>query len=86
LPPYSQNIYSGLAGPHFGATDDLKIADNSNINFNSLSQLGNKYQAPFNYSSGSTNANSFLAGTQYFQTVEVEVYTSNTFDKLIYSS
>jgi hypothetical protein len=28
LPPYSQNIYSGLAGPHFGATDDLKIADN----------------------------------------------------------
>ncbi len=73
-------------GPTFGGGHDLHIADNSNLNFDSYSALGYSFSFPLNYTFASTDARSFLAGSMYFQTVEVEVYTSNTFDKLIYSS
>jgi len=85
----SLTIYSGISkGPYFGACD-FQIYDMSNSNNLSYSNLGTSFVAPFNYTVNSVAANSFLAGTQYFQTVEVEVYTSNnkyllTFSRLRY--
>ncbi len=82
LPPYSKNIYTGPYGPTFGQFPyhPFIISDNSNVNFNSYSEMGPMYQIPLNYTNGSTAANSFLAGSRNFQTFEIEVYTSNTFD------
>jgi hypothetical protein len=83
--PYSI-IASPLYGPLFGSGHDLIISDNPNSNLNSYFTPGSSYLLPLNYTQATTSSNSFLAGTQFFQTMEIEVYTSNTFDKLIYSS
>ena len=53
-------------GPYFGDAPDLYIADQSNSNTNSFSQLGGTYDLPQNFA--------FLAGTPYFSTLEIEVY------------
>ena len=65
-------------GPTFGNGQDFYIADQSNSNTNSFSQLGNTYQLPFsNMTYGSTAAKSFLAGSYNFQTIEIEVFSIN---------
>ena len=61
----SNAIYSYPSyGPTFGGGYDFNIKDQSNLNTNSYSSLGYSYQLPFtNFSSGSTEAQSFLAGS-----------------------
>ncbi len=64
---YSSSYY----GPTFGTGFDLFVADESNINTNSYSYLGSAYQ----FKKGHFKSyNSYLAGSNYFKTVEVEVY------------
>ncbi len=53
---------------------DLYIADKSNTNTHSKSNLGKSYDHPF-YCVGSDKAQSFLAGSFQFQVSEIEVYT-----------
>ncbi len=71
-PPYA--IYNNPSyGPSFGGGHDLYISDSSNINTSSYSNLGSSYCHPL-YASGSIDAQSFLAGSYNFQTVEIEVF------------
>jgi hypothetical protein len=60
-------------GPTFGNTD-LYIADKSNTNINSYSNLGHSYTHP-DYRFETNEAKSFLAGSYNFQVSEIEVYT-----------
>jgi hypothetical protein len=62
----------GGNGPIFGKVD-LSIAKLSNENIKSWSNLGNIYKHP-DYLNGTAEAKSFLAGSYYFQTKEIEVY------------
>jgi hypothetical protein len=74
---WSQNygIYcSNYYGPTFGGGFDLNIADKSNSNTTSYSNLGNSYVHP-DYAYGSNEAKSFLVGSYNFQVSEIEVYT-----------
>jgi hypothetical protein len=61
-------------GPTFGGGHDLLIANNSNINKTSNSNLGNSYIHQ-DYVYGSDEAKSFLDGSYNFQVSEIEVYT-----------
>jgi hypothetical protein len=65
---YCSNSY----GPTFGI--DLSVGNKSNINTKSSSNLGLSYTHP-NYTYGSNEAQSFLAGSYNFQVSEMEVYT-----------
>jgi hypothetical protein len=67
---YAIGCYSRW-GPTFG--DDIRIAYNSNTTMNSLSNLGHTYLHP-QYAQGTNEAETFLAGTIYFQLDEIEVY------------
>ena len=60
-------------GPVFGAYD-LSIANNSNTNTTSSSNLSHSY-IHSDYVFGSDKARSFLAGSYKFQVSEIEVYT-----------
>ena len=60
-------------GPVFGF-NDFRIADKSNSNLESFSNLGSSYIHP-DYTKGSKEARSFLAGSYNFQVAEMEVYT-----------
>ena len=74
-------------GPRFG--DDICIKNNANTTIDSLSHLGDcykhpqyggTYEAPISpiwtplYGWGTNEAQSFLAGSNYFQLDEIEVY------------
>ena len=61
-------------GPIFGGGFDLCIADKSNTNTTSYSNLGYSYTHP-DYEYKSDEAKSFLAGSYNFQVSEMEVYT-----------
>jgi hypothetical protein len=61
-------------GPTFGGGHDSHIANQSNTNLNSFSNLGHSYTHP-DYAFRSDEAQSFLAGSLYFQVTEIEVYT-----------
>ena len=62
-------------GPCFG-NDDLKISDLSNKNMKSESSLGFTYgESMFEY--GSDKAQTFLAGAQFFKTIDIEVYAKD---------
>jgi hypothetical protein len=64
---------SNTFGPVFGNSPcDIAIEHNSNVK-KSYSNLGCSYRHP-KYSNGSYEALTFLAGSRYFQTVEIEVY------------
>lgn len=65
---YNSNSY----GPTFGGGHDIRITDNSNINSNSLSNLGYSYDSLYTY--GTNEARSFLAGSYNFQVREIEVF------------
>ena len=74
---------SSRFGPIFGGliieegqkwvNGDIRVADNGNVNTDSISFLGNAYKHP-SYFSGTKEANSFLAGSYKFQLDEIEVY------------
>jgi len=76
------SIKSGIQNSYiaFGLGFDIHIADQSNSNNYSFANLGNSYQLPLGYIMASNNAQIFLAGTYHFSPIEIEVYTSNTFD------
>jgi hypothetical protein len=75
--PDNAVIYSSWQGASFG--DDLVISDNSNLNENSYSNLGNSYQLPDNVYYGTKNAQSYLAGSYTWKTTEIEVYQITPF-------
>ena len=52
---------------------DFCVAENSNMNYRSHSNLGNGYKHPM-YNYRSNNAKSFLAGSFNFKTIEIEVF------------
>ena len=58
----------------FGGGSDLYIASYCLSYTNSGSNLGNTYEAPYNYEYWSTEAQSFLAGSYNFYCSEVEVF------------
>ncbi len=66
---------SAYYGPCFSL--DFCIADNSNQGKLSYSVLGTSYQLPFIYTLGYSAPPTFLAGSTFFQTSEIEVYSIN---------
>jgi hypothetical protein len=60
-------------GPVFGASHEICITSDSNSNQNSLSNFGLAYMHD-DYKYGTEKAKSILAGSYYFQTVEIEVF------------
>ncbi len=62
-------------GPTFGCGHDIYIADRSDTQVGSYSNLGNSYQCPPGYLRGDGNTECFLAGTYNgWLTTEIEVY------------
>ncbi len=76
--PYNAIECNTNYGPIFGGSvyghgDDIRIANNSNINENSHSQLGDSYKHS-EYEYKSLEAQTFLAGSFEFQVNEIEVF------------
>ena len=72
---YEYAIYScSSAGPIFGSGNDIYIASEASSNTYSRSHLGRTYNAPSGHKLGSEFAESFLAGSLYFQPDEIEVF------------
>ena len=66
-----------LYGPTFGVDcSDIYISNDSNLNRESFSYLGNSYKHPLYAYQSREQVYSFLAGKHSFQTVEIEVYTA----------
>jgi len=68
-----------LCGPSFGYDNqtgavDISISSDSNANQSSFSNFGYTFQHQ-DYPAKSEEANTILAGSQYFQTIEIEVFT-----------
>ncbi len=75
----SSSIYScSDRGPTFGNGHDIYIANYASTSTSSYTNLGYGYSPPPGYSWGSSFANSFLAGSKYFQPDEVEVFYETT--------
>jgi hypothetical protein len=53
---------------------DLYISDNCNLNSDSVADLGACYTLPVGMKAKSEAAQSFLAGTQNFKIVELELF------------
>jgi hypothetical protein len=75
---YALNCVSS-SGPSFGcnsynSTLDILIAPNSNKNQRCSSNFGYAFRHQ-DYPAGSAKAQAILAGSQYFQTIEIEVFT-----------
>jgi hypothetical protein len=60
-------------GPTFGGGHNIHVSSDSNSNHTSYSNFGHTYKHA-DYQNGSTKANSILAGSFNFQTLEVEVF------------
>jgi hypothetical protein len=60
-------------GPTFGKGYDIFIANDANTTMDSYSNLGYSYTHP-QYEYGTNEVKSFLAGSNYFQLDEIEVY------------
>jgi len=60
-------------GPTFGANRDICIHFNTNTTVDSYSRLGSTYKHP-HYDVDTHEANTFLAGSYFFQLSEIEVY------------
>jgi len=72
---YSCSYY----GPTFGGGHDIEIKNYAPSNRNSEANLGYTYSPPRGYSYGSSFAQTFLAGTNYyFQPNEVETFYEQT--------
>ena len=79
LPKDSNTFLASQAyGPIFGGGNDIFISDLSNINNQSYSNLGTTYKLNQLIQSITTPFE-FLAGSQNFQTFEIETYKSKTF-------
>lgn len=62
-------------GPSFGGGTDIRILSNSNANNDSYSSFGYSYKHP-DYLCASDRAHCILAGTHHFQTLEIEVFST----------
>ena len=72
--PGQNAIYCNSSyGPTFGGGHDLHIANNSNINQSSYSNLLYSFKHA-NFPNGSANAKSFLAGAYNFYVDEIEIF------------
>ena len=60
-------------GPTFGGGADIYISSDSNSNQTSFSNFGYDYKHA-DYQNGTEKANSILAGSYNFQTLEIEVF------------
>ena len=60
-------------GPTFGGGHDIYVANNANATMDSISNLGRTYKHP-QYEFETDEAETFLAGTEWFQLDEIEVY------------
>ena len=58
----------------FGSGSDIYLASDASSNKDSNSRLGHTYNPPYGHKIGSEFAESFLAGSRYFQPDEVEVF------------
>ena len=71
------SIYSDADyGPTFGSGYDLHVANDSNKTTDSYTDLGFSYNFKL-FINGTREAKSFLAGSLYFQTSEIEVFQLN---------
>ena len=71
--PHHAIYCSNTFGPVFGFSPcDIAIEHNANVK-KSYSNLGCSYTHP-KYSAGSYDALTFLAGSRFFQAVDIEVY------------
>lgn len=61
------------AGPTFGGGHDIYVANESNVNVNSHCKFGYSFRLS-GYEYGSNQAKCFLAGSEFFQTDEIEVF------------
>jgi hypothetical protein len=52
---------------------DIHIANNANTTMKSYSRMGFTYKHP-QYAYGTNEANTFLAGSMYFELSEIEIY------------
>jgi len=77
LKPQNQNVIvcNSNYGPIFGDGHCVCISNHSNQNNESSSNLGSCFKHP-THAFGSNEAKSFLAGSNYFKTIEIEVYTN----------
>ena len=64
---------SAAYGPTFGGASDIYIASNANLTAASCSNLGDTYRHS-RYAPNSNEANSFLAGSHWFQLSDIEVF------------
>ncbi len=60
-------------GPTFGLGNDIYVANNASTTMDSYSNLGNTYSHPL-YAHGTSEAQTFLAGSYNFQLAEIEVF------------
>ena len=60
-------------GPTFGGGHEIYISSSSNLNQKSFSYFGTSYKHA-DYQSGTLKAKSILAGSHFFQTLEIEVF------------
>jgi hypothetical protein len=67
--PYAIYTYHTF-GPTFGAGYDMHISNNAASNTRSYTHFNHNYQAP----SGVSDTSTILAGTNYFQPSEIEVF------------
>ena len=65
-------------GPLFGGGHDIEIKNYASSNRNSYTNLGHTYAPHRGSSYGSSFAQTFLAGTYYFQPDEVETFYEQT--------
>ena len=61
-------------GPTFGACHEIYISSSSNLNQKSFSNFGHTYKHA-EYQKNTVKAKSILAGSHYFQTLEIEVFS-----------
>jgi hypothetical protein len=73
LPQYAILAYTSY-GPTFGGGHDLNINIDGSAG---SSNLGHTYQLPSFLTYGTASAQSFLAGSNNFKPIEIEVYTRN---------
>jgi len=73
------NLYYSIicdvdSGPWFGLMGDLCISNKIDTDFKNYSHFGYSFSHP-DFKQGSNEAKSFLAGSEYFQVSEIEVFT-----------
>jgi hypothetical protein len=68
--------YNG-AGPIFGGSHDLRIADNARSNTDSYTRFGRSYQLPPGYNRGESNTRSLLPGSEHFTPSQIETLYLN---------